>query len=201
MRAGSKVQNICKRINGVFVITNLKKMAKNRPSARTFFCFTRFLIPLANNQHLGFVEEGSVEWFETEICSLRFLQVLSNLLWKLAIYFAIWKLFFRWDISMNKSANFTASMYQDGFWKFPLVCTDPLSSPPPYMYIGELSQSLNELTYYVFLWFLRITVHCYDSGCHRQSLHIRHVLGDLCFHCRVIPNSHQASKPSNFVAL
>lgn len=151
----------------------------------------RFLIPLANYQHMGFVEEGSVEWFETEISSLRFLQVLSNLLWKLAI----------WNISMNKSANFTASMYQDGFWKFPLVCTDPLSFPRPYMDISELNQSLTELTYQVFLWFLRITVHCYDSGCHWQSLHLRHVLGDLCFLCRIIPNSHQASKPSNFVAL
>lgn len=48
---------------------------------------------------------------------------------------------------MNKSANFTASMYQDGFWKFPFVCTDPLSSPPPYMHISELNQSLTELTY------------------------------------------------------
>ena len=48
---------------------------------------------------------------------------------------------------MNKSANFTASMYQAGFWKFPLVCTDPLSSPRPYMDIRELNQSLTELTY------------------------------------------------------
>ena len=90
-------------------------MARKRPPAGTFSYVTRFLIPLANYQHMGFVEEGSVEWFETEISWLRFLQVLSNLLWKLAIYFAIWKLLFRWNISMNKSANFTASMYQDGF--------------------------------------------------------------------------------------
>ena len=109
--AGSKVQKICKRISGVCVITNFKKAT----TSAYVFLFYALLIPLVNYQHMGFVEEGSVEWFETEISSLRFLQVLSNLLWKLAIYFAKWKLFFRWNISMNKGL-FTWRWGTPGGW-------------------------------------------------------------------------------------
>lgn len=143
-----RLTSIWRKLNSwcVCVITNFKKMAKKWPPGRTFFSFARFLIPLANYQHMGFVVEASVEWFETEISSLRFLQVLSNLLWKLAIYFAIWKLFFGWNISMNKSANFTASMYQDGFssGNFLLfVQTLLVPLPPTWILVNWVSHSLN----------------------------------------------------------
>ena len=37
-----------------------KNTANKRPPARTFFCFTDILIPLAKYQHMEFVEEGSI---------------------------------------------------------------------------------------------------------------------------------------------
>ena len=55
--AGSKVQKICKRISGVCVITNFKKAI----TSAYVFLFYALLTPLANYQHMGFVEEGSVE--------------------------------------------------------------------------------------------------------------------------------------------
>ena len=38
----------------------IKNTANKRPPARTFFCFTDILIPLAKYQHMEFVEEGSI---------------------------------------------------------------------------------------------------------------------------------------------
>lgn len=59
------------------------------------FCYTRLLIPLANYQHMGFVEEGSVDYFKQKFVRKVFYKLVSsNLPLKVAI--AIWKLFFRW---------------------------------------------------------------------------------------------------------
>ena len=61
-----------------------------------FFCYTRLLIPLANYQHMGVVEEGSVDYFKQEFDRKGLHWVSSNFLWKLDI--PIWKLFFRWQL-------------------------------------------------------------------------------------------------------
>ena len=44
-----------------------KNTANKRPPARTVFCFTDILIPLANYQHMEFVEEESINDSEQKL--------------------------------------------------------------------------------------------------------------------------------------
>ena len=86
-----------------------KNTAEKQPPARTFFCFTDILFPLAKYQHIEIVEEGSIyeseQKFKVSTSIFKFVLKIDYF-----VSFMLWKLFFKRNIPTSWSVKFTASV-------------------------------------------------------------------------------------------